>query len=658
MKYILKIKTIIMAQHVNINLQKELQKWNPIFERLGVLDNSKKEWMAEYAAFHSLNNNKGLYENVGYANLGNITGMGAVLSPQPSSIPGQTGYGTGVAGDTFGNGGSVGSGDYGQQLLPISMKVAAHTIGLDLVAVKPTPGPVIDLMYVDYRYDDGVVNHEDNYNPVVFKIEGKDAAGIARVDQLSAQITTVLNSLGVQQIQGGLNKRVFFNLSATSATVDVTVNSGAPASIVGYNPTTGAPIYGATNDGNATRYAGTIPSGIINVLTAPDNKEGVIEFLGFSRIDKLPMFRCFRTTNAAPQGVYKFNRGLNTFGEVESAIDAFYLSSGASTPLNTATNTIGFSSTAGQIKLDLVSALEDHIFGFVTGGPLNAMSREKDDKHYPGIIAPNVTTKRVQVGSIDVSSALKLTEIEDIKSQTGIDIVQKLESVLVNELSQTISKEIVNALFEQGELNRKSAPKMPNGIDTYFDFNVAAHLGNYTGGQNLTGVGIGGVNLAQYAPGGETTQSLQRKLLSKINTASGFIATEGRVGQATFIVTNYRLAAILMEGSNYQLNQVPLSAGGQGQLYPMGKVNGLTLYVDPYMLYSDSRILLGRKNNADQPGVIFVPYLMAQSVNLISEATFAPRLLLRSRYAVTTVGFFAQKQYITIYVTDPMNYLA
>ena len=195
-----------MAQHININNKKNIDKWSPIIEKLGVTDASKTEWIAEYAEYHSIN------ENVGYATPGNIQGMGAVLSPQPSGIPGQTGYGTGIAGDAFGNGGAVGSGDYGQQLLPIAMKVAAHTIGLDLVAVKPSPGPVIDLMYVDYRYDDGVTNHQDNYNPIVFKITSTDTApGVKTTDRFTVQMRNLMNNAGVSEIQGGLNKRMWFN---------------------------------------------------------------------------------------------------------------------------------------------------------------------------------------------------------------------------------------------------------------------------------------------------------------------------------------------------------------------------------------------------------------------------------------------------------------
>ncbi len=84
------------------------------------------KWMSEYAEMHSLN------ENVAYSTLGNINGMGAVTAAQPSTTPGLVwgDYGLGTAG-------GIGSGDIGQNLLPVSMKIAAQTIGLDLVAVKP-----------------------------------------------------------------------------------------------------------------------------------------------------------------------------------------------------------------------------------------------------------------------------------------------------------------------------------------------------------------------------------------------------------------------------------------------------------------------------------------------------------------------------------------
>jgi hypothetical protein len=261
-----------------------------------------------------------------------------------------------------------------------------------------------------------------------------------------------------------------------------------------------------------------------------------------------------------------------------------------------------------------------------------------DDKRYAGIIGPKISSKTVAVGTIEVTSALRRTEIEDIKANTGMDIVQKMESILVNELSQTISKQIIAKIFEMGELNRETAPLTLTPGQTIFDLNTA-----YATGAN----GLGG----------ETTHAVQRKLITKIMHASNYIATEGRVGPAQYLVTNGGLAAALADITGYTINPVKSKINASGQLYPVGSIGDISIYVDPYMKYNDNRIVLGRKNNPDQPGIIFVPYLMAQSISVISEATFAPRMLLRSRYAVTEVGWFPQKQFMTIKVTDVNGFL-
>lgn len=585
---------------ININKKKVLDKWSPVLDKMGITESVRRDWMSEYAEYHNI------HENIGYANLGNVNGMGAVApTAMPGAIPGTTG--------------TTGSGDYGQQLLPVAMKVAAQTIGLDLVSVKPTPGPVIDLMYVDYRYDDGALGNNPDLNPIVFKVDSTADNGAA-IATLNSEIQAVLRIEGVKELKGGLNKRVFFNLAA-NASADV-LKARATGSITDVTPD-----------------------------AEPVSKVGVIEFLGFSRIDGLPMFRAFRSNNASAAGSWRFNSAKNTFGETENVKEALALvATGTGTYLKDG-KTLSFGAVA--IAVNLVSALEDHIPGFVAGGSRDAMRREVEESTYPSIIAPNVTTKRVQVGTISVSSALKITEIEDIKAQTGIDIVQKLEGVLVNELSQTISKQIVDRLFSMGEMNRGTAPKLANG-STMFDFDVDAYFGNVVDPNTGAVTHTGSAN----APGGETSMSAQRKLITKLQNASNYIATEGRVGPATFLVTNGTLASVLSAGASYTLQPSNASFSGEGQLYPAGKVAGITVYVDPNMQYSDHRILLGRKNNPDQPGVIFVPYLMAQSIQLISEATFAPRMLLRSRYAITEVGFFPQKQYMTLYVKDSQNILA
>lgn len=546
--------------HIRIDKQKALKKWTPVLENMGVKDETRVDWMAEYAEFHSINENA-------YANQ-NVLGMGNVVSAQPSTLVGSL-QGT----NWSGNGGTLGSGDVGQNLLPVAMKIAAQTIGLDLVAVKPSPGPKIDLLYIDFQYDD--LDDSGDERPQVFKLNASNVAAI------NAGLTASLLSAGISETTGGLTGRIWVNNITGSAAL---------------------------------------------VTTEPAVKTNKLEFLGFSRVDGLPMFRAYRQVNTASSGSWTFDPTKNTFNATASM-----------------TSQIAFIGTVAVTSpsVELVSALEDQIPGFSanwTGPQTNfagayPMTRGVDDTTYPGNIGPKVSSKTVAVGTIEVSSALKRTEIEDIKANTGMDIVQKMESVLVNELSQTISKQIVAKLFELGEQNRATAPT--RGGVSIFDFNTS------------------------YAAvvGGETTHAVQRKLITKMIHASNYIATEGRVGPATFAVTNGALGASLMDIQAYTINPVKSKLSGSGQLYPVGTVGDIAVYVDPYMKYNDNRILVGRKNNPDQPGVIFVPYLMAQQISIISEATWAPRILLRSRYAITEVGFFPQKQYVTIHVTDDAGYL-
>ena len=548
--------------HIRIDKSKALKKWTPVLENMGIKDDTRLDWMSEYAEFHSINENA--YNNAGLA------GMGAVLSPQPSAFPGVT---------VGANAGSTGSGDLGQNLLPVAMKIAAQTIGLDLVAVKPTPGPKIDLLYIDFQYDD-VTDPNNNERPQVFKIN--DGLGTVIKDVITELKATMASKSIVETVGGLTGGRLFINIA----------------------------------DGSFD-------------TTEPPVKTGIVEFLGFSRIDGLPMFRAYRQANAVGTSVYsaapyQFDATKNTFGPTTSMV-AQLVQVSSTTALS--------GPVLNGTSVELISALEDHIPGFVsnfTGGGAYPMNRETDDSRYSGVIGPKVSSKSVAVGTIEVSSSLRRTEIEDIKANTGMDIVQKMESVLVNELSQTVSKQIVAKIFEMGDLNRKSAPKRGT-TDSIFDLDTT---------------------YAATKVGGETTHAVQRKLITKIVHASNYIATEGRVGPAQYLVTNGGLAATLQDVAGYTINPTKSKLNGNGQLYPVGQIGDITIYVDPYMKYDDNRIVLGRKNNPDQPGIIFVPYLMAQSVNIISEATFAPRMLLRSRYAVTEVGWYPQKQYMTVKVTD------
>lgn len=539
-----------------IDESKAFNKWSKVLENVGITGD-KAQWMSTYSEYHSLNENA--YVNAWTG------GMGAVTAPQPSLIPGLT------------SGSTTGSGDVAQNMLPVAMKVAAQTIGLDLVATKPSAGPRLELLFIDFVYDNMKENPDEK--PQVFQIKITDPAIKANViADLKAELATAGIIAKVGGLQGG---RLFFDIA-----------NGA------YD-----------ND-------------------EPVSKTGWVEFLGFSRINNNPMFREFRQANTASSGAWTFDATKNTFASAIS-IETGLLGADFGAGVLTANN----------YEIDVISMLEDHIPGFSanwysagndhqTGA--YPMTREHEELTYAGVVGTKLSSKSVQVGTIEISAALRRTEMEDIKSATGIDIVQKMESILVNELSQTISKQIVDKVFELGTLNRSNSV---NPALFTFDTSYVTSLS------------------------GENSHAVQRRLITVINNASNYIAVEGRVGGAQYIVTNGFLASQISDIAGYTINPFKNKMSTNGQVYPAGQIGDMAIYVDPNMRWDDYRIALGRKNSADQPGLIFVPYLMAQSISLIAETTFAPRILLRSRYAVTEVGFFPERQFMVVDVVDAAGVL-
>jgi hypothetical protein len=149
--------------------------------------------------------------------------------------------------------------------------------------------------------------------------------------------------------------------------------------------------------------------------------------------------------------------------------------------------------------------------------------------------------------------------------------------------------------------------------------------------------------------GGETQGSLQRRILTKILAASNLISTRGRRGPATFAVCSGQMATALQDVAGfvpYPLSNTVNQAGGS--LYPIGAIAGVTVYVDPNMSWEDFRIACGRKGDGNSPGLVFMPYLMAESVETIAEGTMAPKIAVKSRFTLVDAGFHPETMYYTL----------
>ena len=99
-----------------------------------------------------------------------------------------------------------------------------------------------------------------------------------------------------------------------------------------------------------------------------------------------------------------------------------------------------------------------------------------------------------------------------------------------------------------------------------------------------------------------------------------------------------------------------LTQDGSESLYFAGSVAGLNLYVDPFMTWDDCRVCVGRKGDGKTPGVVFMPYILADTVQTIVEGTMAPKLLVNSRFAIVDAGFYPEQNYLTFMIdTDGVS---
>jgi len=309
--------------------------------------------------------------------------------------------------------------------------------------------------------------------------------------------------------------------------------------------------------------------------------------------------------------------------------------------------------TIAATDVQLVSALENHISGFTsmsdteysTGTPFNgpylpstgsvpgSMKREKAEVSKFRQMGLRMFTKFVEAEGDQVSISATVEQIQDLNRVWNYDVISMLENVAVNDIAQSINKRLTDRIFTMGDAHTTE---------------VAL----------VEGAGITDLDLNGGTGGFENVSTLQRRLVTKILELANLIYHRGRFGAATFIVTNGRIASALADVAGYSIAQVPTDmAGTAGNLYPAGKVYGVQVYVDPNLRWGDTRITLGRKGGDEEPGVKFMPYIMAESLQTISEGTFSPKIGMKSRYAITEAGWHPETQYLSMNIIGDVGVL-
>ncbi len=372
-----------------------------------------------------------------------------------------------------------------------------------------------------------------------------------------------------------------------------------------------------------------------------------VQYVGKSRIDGFDIFRIDELAGATWNVAATFPAGTtfsNTAGASADAVSA----GGAPT---------------------LVKALEDHVIGFSSNdwsGSTEPMSRLRGEATMDNVMNLSLFNKSVEAQTYQVAAAVTREQVQDLK-QFGIDAVAQVESVLINELTQDINKNILERIRANGFTNHAQIAAT-QGVNFFLLVGQTASLAyaayaTAAGGINSNGAD-GAAQFGAGTPGGnvnvqssetnsaaENLHTRQRKIMSKMLAMANMIAIRGRRGPATFVVTNGQVGTALQDVAGFVPAPMMNTINQQtGSLYPIGTLAGLVVYVDPLMQWSDNRFSVGRKGDGNSPGLVFMPYLMAESVQTIAEGTMAPKIAVKSRYALVEAGHHPQTMYLSSYV--------
>jgi len=301
-----------------------------------------------------------------------------------------------------------------------------------------------------------------------------------------------------------------------------------------------------------------------------------------------------------------------------------------------ATTVTGTVAAAFGSAVSLVAALDDHIPGFVghqkddataaaafeAGDPY---SRELGESTADRIMGLSLFSKAIEAKTYQVAAAVTREQVQDLK-QFGVDAVAQVESVLTNELTQTINDLIIKQIADLATDNMSNAQ---------LNLNVALN-------------GISG------ATGGSTEGSEHRKVLTGILAAANLIANRGRRGAGNFAVVGPQVATLIQSVAGFVPNPFANTANqAAGAIYPVGSVAGVQVYTNPKWAWDYKTVLVGRKGDGNGAGLVFMPYLMAESVQTIAEGTMAPKVAVKSRFALVAAGFHPETQYVSFDITAP-----
>lgn len=570
-------------------------QWSQMIkENLGVTDNYKLNWMAEYAARHEIKESLSLGVNgtpqggqaiipaqgVGpmYATPLNTTGMGQVAAPSPLSTTST------APADFFAQ--NAGSGDIPVSTLPMALNIALMTIGFELLPVIPAKGPWTLMTYMDFPYAGGKLGRKN-------EIAGIDGIG-----------------------EGRENKPLYFKVLVSNELIGKISAAVKPGDAIAFKA-------GKAVANGYFKTMGRMDGGLIcEVVDVKDTGDNGTEY------------------NTSLKAV--FAKGIDKIEVNGAAIEGLDVEK------------------LKLAKVDFAQTQVDFVDGFANfaTGKKEAMTRAQNETGTGNTIGLRLFSKWVTMGSYEVTGQVTRQQLQDLPLY-GVDAIASVMEAMQNEISQSINARILEYIRMMGVTNAVKL-KYNQGVDLNLhmgtgDTTMAKCVSEFVDVNGVDHAATWGViKNAEVNTSAENLHTRQRRIASRILAASQLLAITNRRGPATHAVVSAQIAAALIDNSSYVVNPM-VNTMNQNQLgtYKAGTLAGIEIYVDPYLGWNDEIVTVFRKTNGKEPGLVFMPYILADTVSIVSEGTMAQKMLCNSRYAIVPVGFYPEASFISFVVDSP-----
>ncbi len=513
----------------------------------------------------------------------------------PAQMPNMGGFRnpsdpTGAVGQTLDGNYKTGS-DFSTAKLGIAMNVAAQTVALDLVATIPIDMPLVNYGFMDIVYAGG-------------------------------QIGSAQNKISYVAIDGG--------------TIGETLDYSKLIK--------GQPIFLAASTGFGFLADGLALRGV---------------YMGKSRVNAKVIIKVLEVgALTAATGAFVADTTSSVADVITTHAQHSLITGVASTATIAEALHIGAKAVASE-----VSALDNHIQAASTVDQVTAEpdTREVAEQGTTSRIGMRFFTKQVVPREYAIEGEATRHMITDLGAY-GIDVYAELFKAAQNELTQSINKNIAQTLFRLG-VTSASSLKVSKGADLnlYIANSISANkalsafkfMSSETGefkdilGNDKTAV-FGAIPNSETNSSAENQLTRVRKIQSKLLASQSLISNISRRGKGDFAIVNPQIEAALIDSVTVPTTHANTINSGTQSLYYLGKLVGLDIYVDPNMDWNDTRVLIGRKGNANDSGLKFMPYDLVSTVSTVPEGTMGLKFLVASRYALLPAGFHPEVNYLTI----------